>query len=534
MDIYGNDEIHNLLELKFKRWEKAAKELEKSKGGKAKKGAQAVKNLDKEEFKNTTPEGEKKDTSVELPKNYNPKFVEAAWYSWWKKEGYFKANADNIINGVKKPYVMMIPPPNVTGALHLGHALMLVIEDVIIRWRKMCDYEVLWLPGMDHAGISTQTVVENMLWKESKKTRHDLGREKFVETVWDWKKEYGGKIIYQFQRYGCALDWDRFAFTFDEARCKAVQEAFINMYERGLIYRDTRLVNWCSALNTALSDIEVEYIDLTEPKKLKVPGHGDKEYDFGYLTHFLYKVKGTDKTIEVATTRLETMLGDVAVAVHPDDPRYKDLVDKELEHPFIKDRKMKVITDDVLVDMNFGTGAVKITPAHDPNDFSCGERHKLEQINIFNENGTVNHNGGKYEGMMRFDVRVQIAKDLEEMGLYKGIEPNPMRIGKCAKTGDIIEPLIKPQWWVDCKDLAKRSADAVRNKELKLIPSFHEGEWFRWLDNIQDWCISRQLWWGHRIPAYLVKVEGIIDHPETSNTDHWEIGRSEEEVLEKV
>jgi valyl-tRNA synthetase len=398
----------------------------------------------------------------------------------------------------------------------------------------MCGYEVLWLPGMDHAGISTQNVVENKLWKESKKTRHDLGREKFVEEVWNWKNEYGGKIIYQFQRYGVSLDWDRFAFTLDEARTNAVREAFVRMHEKGLIYRATRLVNWCCALNTALSDLEVEYIDLTEPKKLKVPGHGDKEYDFGYLTHFLYKIKGTDKTIEVATTRLETMLGDVAVAVHPDDPRYKDLIGLELEHPFIEGRKMIIVADGELVDMNFGTGAVKITPAHDPNDFLCGERHNLEQINVFNENGTINENGGKFEGMMRFDARLEVAKELEKLGLLKETEPNPMRVGKCAKTGDIIEPLVKPQWYVNCKDLAARSVDAVRNGELKLIPDFYNDEWFRWLENIQDWCISRQLWWGHRIPAYLTKVEGIIDQPNTNNQDHWAVGRSEEDVLEQV
>ncbi|CAI2379925.1 unnamed protein product [Moneuplotes crassus] len=534
MDIYHNDEILSLLELRLVEWTHKGKELEKQKGGKAKKGAQAVKNLDKEEFKNTTPEGEKKDTTVELPKNYDPRFVECAWYSWWEKQGHFHANPENISSGAKKPYVMMIPPPNVTGALHLGHALMLVIEDCITRWRKMSGYEVLWLPGMDHAGISTQSVVESKLWKESQTTRHDLGREKFVEQVWNWKNEYGGKIVNQFQRYGCALDWDRFAFTLDEQRSEAVQEAFVRMHEKGLIYRDTRLVNWCCALNTALSDIEVDHIELDKPQKLKVPGHGDKTYEFGYLSHFLYPVKGTDTKIEVATTRLETMLGDVAVAVHPDDERYKDLIGKELEHPIIKERKMVIIADGELVDMNFGTGAVKITPAHDHNDYNCGQRYKLEQINIFNEDGTVNANGGKYEGKKRFDVRVEIEEELTALGLFKGKTPNPMSIGRCAKTGDIIEPLIKPQWWVNCKDLAKRSADAVRNGDLKLIPQFYNDEWFKWLDNIQDWCISRQLWWGHRIPAYLVQVEGVIDKPDTSNDAHWEIGRSQEEVIERV
>lgn len=287
-------------------------------------------------------------------------------------------------------------------------------------------------------------------------------------------------------------------------------------------------------MNTALSDLEVDYIDFDKPKKIQVPGHGDKWYEFGQLTHFLYKVKGTDRTIEIATTRLETMLGDVAVAVHPDDPRYKDLIGKELEHPIVKDRHMVVIADPILVDMNFGTGAVKVTPAHDPNDFICGERNNLPKINIFTEEGRINHNGGHYEGKLRFDVRVELEKELTELGLFVKKEPNQMRIGVCAKTGDIIEPLIKPQWYVNCKELAARSVDAVKKGELKLIPEFYKEEWFKWLDNIQDWCISRQLWWGHRIPAYLTKIEGVIDKPDTTNDHHWAVGGSEEEIYERL
>ena len=533
MNIYGNDEHHDLIELYMADWTCKAKEMELQKGGKAKRGAQAVKDVQQEIEVKVLPSG-KKDTSQELPKNYDPKWVESAWYEWWKQKGYYNAKAETVKSNQKKPYVMMLPPPNVTGALHLGHALMLCIEDIITRWKKMSGYEVLWLPGVDHAGISCQNVVENKLWKQSQTTRHDLGRDKFVEEIWKWKDEYGDKIVYQFQRYGVALDWDRFCFTLDDERSAAVKEAFVRMHEKGLIYRANRLVNWCCALNTALSDLEVEFIDLEKPKKLQVPGHGDKYYEFGYLTHFFYKIKGTDKTIEVATTRLETMLGDVAVAVHPDDPRYKDLIGKELEHPIIPDRKMTIIADDILVDMNYGTGAVKITPAHDHNDFKCGERHNLAKINVFNENGTINHNGGKYEGKMRFDVRIELAKELEELGLLGDKEPNPMRIGKCAKTNDIIEPLIKPQWYVDCKDLAARSVKAVREGELKLVPEFYNDEWFRWLENIQDWCISRQLWWGHRIPAYMTRVEGIIDNPDTTNDEHWVIGRTEDDVYQKV
>lgn len=308
----------------------------------------------------------------------------------------------------------------------------------------MAGYETLWLPGVDHAGISTQSVVENKIWKEEGISKHDIGRDALVKKVWQWKDEYGGRIVNQFKRYGISVDWDRFAFTLDDQRSEAVKEAFIRMHDKGLIYRANRLVNWCCALQTCLSDIEVDYIDLDQPKKLKVPGHGDKEYEFGYLTHFAYKVKGMDKEIVVATTRLETMLGDVAVAVHPEDPRYKDLIGKELEHPFHKDRKLVIVADPVLVDMNFGTGAVKITPAHDHNDYACGERNNLEKINVFADDGKINENGGQYKGMMRFDARVKIEEDMKALGIFRDKTPNPMRIGLCYRSKDIIEPIIKP------------------------------------------------------------------------------------------
>lgn len=399
----------------------------------------------------------------------------------------------------------------------------------------MDGYVTLWLPGCDHAGIATQSVVEKQIWKKEQKTRHDYGREKFVEKVWNWKNEYGGKINNQFKRYGISVDWDRFAFTLDEKRSIAVTEAFVRMYEKKLIYRATRLVNWSSALKTALSDLEVEYIDLDEPQKLAVPGHDpNKKYEFGYLSHFLYKVKGTDETVEVATTRLETMLGDSAVAVHPDDPRYKHLHGKELEHPFIKDRKMKIITDAVLVDMKFGTGAVKITPGHDLNDFQCGKRHKLQEICVLDEDGKINNQGAQFSGMPRFDARVEVEKELTKLGLFKGKTKNKMRLGVCSKSGDVIEPMLKPQWYVDCKDMAARSCDAVTNKELTIIPASHEKTWFNWLENIQDWCISRQLWWGHRIPCYLVKIPGKIDNPDTNNPEHWVTGRNEAEARENA
>lgn len=426
---------------------------------------------------------------------------------------------------------MVIPPPNVTGALHLGHALMLAIEDAVMRWRRMSGYEVLWLPGCDHAGIATQSVVEKQLWKTQKKTRHDLGREAFVQTVWDWKEEYGGKINNQFRRMAISVDWKRFAFTLDETRYSSVIEAFCRMYEKGLIYRSTRLVNWCCHLNTALSDQEVDHMDLTGPTMLKVPGHDpNKTYEFGALTEFAYKIKGMDKKLVVATTRLETMLGDVAVAVHPEDPRYADIVGKELEHPFYPDRKVVVVSDDVLVNMDFGTGAVKVTPAHDKNDFGCGQRHNLESITVIDESGKIAANGGQFAGLMRFDARNAVYEELDKLGLIVGKKPNPMSIGRCSKSNDIIEPLLKPQWYVNCKTMAKRAADSVRNGDLIVEPEEHHATWYRFLDNIQDWCISRQLWWGHRVPVYLVTIPGKIDHPDKNNSEHFVVGRTEEEA----
>ena len=310
--------------------------------------------------------------------------------------------------------------------------------------------------------------------------------------------------MHQLKRFGASLDWDRYWFTLDQQRSQAVTEAFVRLYEKDYIYRSERLVNWCSALNTALSDLEVEYEDINTPKRLKVPKHKKNTYEFGYLTKFAYKVKDSNEEIVVATTRLETMLGDVAVAVHPDDKRYQHLIGKQLEHPFIKDREIRVISDADLVNMEFGTGAVKITPAHDHNDFQCGERHGLDKINILNDDGSINSSGGEFEGMMRFDARLEVEKQLKSLNLYRSKEENPMRIGKCAKSGDIIEPLIKQQWYLNWNDMAKMAIDAVKTGEIKIIPKSYEKIWFDWLENIHDWCLSRQLWWGHRIPAYQI------------------------------
>lgn len=482
-----------------------------------------------------TPKGEKKLLNKAMASAYHPADVEASWYDWWEAAGFFRADATAAIDsGDDQKFVMVIPPPNVTGSLHLGHALMCAVQDSITRWHRMHGRIALYLPGVDHAGIATQVVVEKQLAREGKPGRREMGREPFVAEVWKWKDEYGGKICQQMRRIGSSLDWDREEFTMSEKLNAAVREAFVRFYDQGLIYRDTRLVNWSCALRTAISDIEVDTIELEGPTLLAVPGHAEK-VEFGALTHFAYKLAseadGTPEEAElvVATTRLETMLGDVAVAVHPDDMRYKSFVGRSLVHPFIPDRKIVVVADGELVDMEFGTGAVKVTPAHDPNDFACGRRHNLPEITIFNDDGSVNaHGGPKFVGKKRYVARAEMEKELEVLGLLRGKTPNPMALGLCSRSGDIVEPLLKPQWWVDCKDLAKRSADAVRNGELKIVPESAKDTWYKWLDNIRDWCVSRQLWWGHRIPAYKATVA------DGDGKEVWVVGRSEREARERA
>ena len=470
---------------------------------------------------------------------YHPQYVEAAWGAWWEKCGFFSAQpAAAQAAGEAGRFVMVIPPPNVTGSLHLGHALTSAVEDCLARWHRMRGLPVMWLPGTDHAGIATQAVVEKRLMKERGLTRHDLGREAFVKEVWTWKEQYGSTITGQLRSLGVSVDWSRERFTMDEQLSAAVAEAFVRLHERGLIYRDTKLVNWCPRLRTAISDIEVEYIDLEKKTRLPVPGHDPaKTYEFGVLTSFAYKVRGsaTGEEVVVATTRPETMLGDVAVAVHPDDARYTHLLGAELVHPFFPERSVRVIADGELVDMAFGTGAVKITPAHDPNDYKCGKRHGLPFITVFTEGGAIveGPGGGPFAGMMRFDARFAVTKALEEAGLLRGKVDNKMRLGVCSRSGDVIEPLIKPQWYVKCEGMARAAADAVRTGELRIEPEEHKKTWYGWLDNIQDWCISRQLWWGHRVPAYCVSVAGQPP-PQPSDPAAWVVGRTEEEALAKA
>ncbi|KAH7329300.1 tRNA synthetases class I-domain-containing protein [Stachybotrys elegans] len=531
------------LEKERKKAEKAAKfEAKKSKAAQADpKPAKEKKVKEKKaeeeplpEYVEDTPEGEKKRIrSFEDPhfKAYNPIAVESAWYSWWEKEGFFKPafKPDGAVKD-EGSFVISHPPPNVTGNLHMGHALGDSLQDLLIRWNRMQGKTTLWLPGCDHAGISTQSVVENMLWRRQQKTRHDLGREKFVETVMDWKQEYHVRINNALKKLGGSFDWSREAFTMDANLSAAVSETFVTLHEQGIIYRANRLVNWCTKLNTALSNLEVVNKELTGRTLLDVPGY-EKKVEFGVIVHFKYQIEGSDETIEVATTRIETMLGDTGIAVHPKDDRYKHLVGKTAVHPFIEGRKLPIIADEY-VEMEFGTGAVKLTPAHDPNDFNLGQKHGLEFINIFTDDGLLNENAGPYKGQKRFDVRYTIQDDLKQKGLYVDKKDNPMKVPLCDKSKDIIEPIMKPQWWVRTKELAEPAMQVVRDGQIKIKPESAEKSYFRWMEGINDWCISRQLWWGHRCPVYFAKVEG-----ETSDVNDdklWFSGRSREEAEEKV
>ncbi|OSD00306.1 hypothetical protein PYCCODRAFT_1437437 [Trametes coccinea BRFM310] len=512
---------------------KAAKAAATAPAGGEKKAKKEKGKEEEAPFVNNTPPGEKKDLSQPMASGYNPIAVESAWYDWWDAQGFFSPQLTE--DGQIKPeglFVIPSPPPNVTGSLHIGHALTVAIQDCLVRWNRMLGKTTLFVPGFDHAGISTQSVVEKRLLKTGV-TRYDLGREAFVEKVWEWKNDYQGRITNQLRRLGGSYDWNRVAFTMDERLSKAVIETFCRLHEEGIIYRANRLVNWCVKLNTTLSNLEVEQKQLEGRTLLNVPGYDPKEkFEFGVITSFAYPIEGSDEKIIVATTRPETMLGDTAIAVHPQDPRYKHLHGKFAKHPFV-DRRIPIITDDIVVDMSFGTGAVKITPAHDPNDYEVGVRHKLEFINILNDDGTFNENAGeKFKGMKRFHARVAVVQALKDLGLYVETKDNPMQIPICSKSGDIIEPILKPQWWVNCKPLAEEALKRTRAGELYISPKPSETEWYRWLENIQDWCISRQLWWGHRCPAYFVNIEGVDQ--DRNDGKHWVVGRTLEQATERA
>ncbi|CRH01305.1 valine--tRNA ligase, putative [Plasmodium relictum] len=471
---------------------------------------------------------------------YDPKEVESKWYDFWEKNCYFKPKKELINNENKKKFVIILPPPNITGTLHIGHTLTIAIQDSLVRYKRMKNYLTLYVPGTDHAGIATQTVVEKMLYKKEKKIRHDYGREEFVKRIHEWKKLHGNKINNQIRRIGASVDWTREYFTMNDKLSIAVKEAFIKFYESGLIYRDNRLVAWCPHLKTALSDIEVNLEEIKKPTKIKIPSF-DHLVEVGVLYKFFYKIKDSEEKIEIATTRIETMLGDVAVAVHPNDKRYSHLIGKELVHPFIPDRKIIIIAD-TYVDMEYGTGAVKITPAHDKNDYEMMKRHNLKYINIFTLDGYINENGGKlFEGLHRFECRFKIQEELKKLNLLSDKVPNSMFLPLCSRTNDIIEYMLIPQWYLNCSEIARQAINCVKNEELKIIPSHHINTWYYWLENVRDWCISRQLWWGHRIPAYkiILKDDECKNNSDNCNNiednkDQWVVGRSYEESMEKA
>ena len=415
---------------------------------------------------------------MQLEKTYNPAAIEDKLYQKWLDHKYFHAEADRS----KKPFTIVIPPPNITGQLHMGHALDNTLQDILIRSKRMQGYNALWQPGTDHASIATEVKILEKL-KEEGISKKDLGREAFLERAWDWKKEYGGRIISQLKKLGSSCDWDRERFTMDEGCNKAVEEVFVRLHEKGLIYKGARIINWCPVCKTSISDAEVEYEDQA-----------------GHFWHINYPVVGSDEMVEIATTRPETMLGDTAVAVHPEDERYKHLIGKKVLLPIVN-KEIPVVADEY-VDKEFGTGVVKITPAHDPNDFEVGKRHNLEQINIMNDDATINENGGKYAGMDRYEARKAIVEELDRLGLLVRIEDYNHNVGTHDRCKTTVEPLIKQQWFVRMEELAKPAIDALKKGDLKFVPERFDKTYLHWLENIRDWCISRQLWWGHRIPAY--------------------------------
>ena len=429
----------------------------------------------------------------EMNSTYNPKDFEERIYADWMKKGLFRAEVDEK----KVPFTLMMPPPNVTGQLHIGHAMDETLQDTIIRFKRMQGYSALWLPGTDHAALATEVKICEKLREEEGITKEELGREEFLKRAWAWKEKYGGRIIEQLKKLGCSCDWSRLAFTMDEKCSKAVRTAFFNLYHKGLIYRGSRIINVCPQCKTALSDVEVEYSE-----------------DEGNFWYFAYPVEGSDEKITIATTRPETMLGDTAVAVNPSDKRYASFVGKMLSLP-LTDRKIPVVADDY-VDPEFGTGAVKITPAHDPNDFEVGLRKNLPMIRVMNDDGTMNEEAGRFAGLDRYEARKQIVSEMEQLGLLVKIQPHTHNVGHCQRCHSVVEPIVSKQWFVKMKPLAKPAIDAVMKNKTKFTPGRFSKIYYNWLENIKDWCISRQLWWGHRIPVWYCRDCGeTICAPET-------------------
>ncbi len=484
-------------------------------------------------FEDDTVVGEKKDMKKPMASSYNPTAVESAWYAWWEKSKFFKPEygCEGEVDE-RETFTIVMPPPNVTGSLHLGHATMLAIEDAIVRWKRMDGKSVLYVPGCDHAGIATQAIVEKKLKRELNKTRHDLGREAFVAEIWKWKDQYGDRIYNQMRRMGASADWERARFTLDPIVNKAVVGSFIRLFNDGLIFRDNRLVNWCGQLKTSLSDLEVDMKEIEGNVMLSAYGHDPKKkYKFGTMTYIAYKVEGTDEEIVIATTRPETVFADTAVCVNPKDARFAAFHGKNVIHPVLG-HAIPIICDEA-ADPEFGTGALKISPAHDTIDFAVGKKHGLKFLVIFDENNILNKNCGSFAGLARYDARDAVIEFIKKNGTFRDEKPHPMSIPVCSRSGDFVEPRLIPQWWLNCKQMAEDSVAAVRNGELNLSPKEHEKVWYHWLENIRDWCLSRQLWWGHRIPAYLVSI-AEAEGKSSLNEEVWVAASSMEEALEKA
>ena len=450
----------------------------------------------------------------ELPKVYEPREVEGRVYEMWEKNGCFEGRRDPD----KRPFTIVMPPPNVTGQLHMGHAMDCTLQDILIRFKRMQGYAALWVPGTDHAGIATQIKVEEELRKSEGLTRYDLGREKFLERVWDWKHKFGNRIVEQQKKLGASCDWSRARFTMDEGLSNAVRHVFVSLYNKGLIYKGSRIINWCPHCVTALSDAEVEYKEK--------PGH---------LWHIRYPIAGEEgRYVTVATTRPETMLGDTGVAVNPEDGRYRDIVGKKCILPLVN--KEIPIVADAYVDMEFGTGCVKMTPAHDPNDFEVGLRHNLESIRVLDDNGKVVEGYGRYSGMDRYEARKAIVADLEEGGYLVKVEEHTHNVGTCYRCGTDVEPIISAQWFVKMEPLAREALRVVNDGEVKFVPDRFSKIYTNWMENVHDWCISRQLWWGHRIPAWTCEDCGGMTVSETDPTEcqycHSTHIHQEEDVLD--
>ncbi|TYZ57657.1 hypothetical protein PybrP1_012510 [[Pythium] brassicae (nom. inval.)] len=462
-----------------------------------------------------------------LASAYDPASVERGWTAFWqdavRRQAFVAAVPADGADG-RRTFSMVLPPPNITGALHIGHALTITIQDALARWHRMRGFDVHWVPGLDHAGIATQSVVERKLHKEQGLSKHDLGRDAFVDEVWKWNEQYGGRIMNQIDRVGAIVENDRAYFTLDDTRSKAVVSAFVELHERGLVYRRRRMVNWCPTLKTAISDIEVD-LEQVEGSTMKLLPGRTEPVEFGVMHRVRYQVVDSDEFLEVDTTRPETIFGDVAVAVHPDDSRYKKFHGKSVLHPFSKE-PIPIVTDNILVNMELGTGVVKVTPAHDPKDFECGLRHSLPEKEVIDKDcrlcGAVDE---RFLGLDRYDARAKVVEELKQMALYVDKLDHPTAISICSRSGNVIEPLLMPQWFVDCQDMARRAATNVRSGAMAIEPKAHAHTWFYFLDNIQDWCVSRQLWWGHRVPAYRVKSDA---------SDRWFVASSAGEARLKA